>query len=133
MNPPHAVNGLTTILSKHSVSETIDRLESALKARGIMVFARIDFARDAATAGMSLRPEQLLVFGNPKGGTPLLAAQPTVGLDLPFKVLAWVDEQGQVFVGYNDPAYIVARHGLSADFAHNLAPLVPLIAQAAAA
>ena len=97
MNPPPTVSGLTTILSHHSVAASIDRLEGALKARGILVFARIDFARDAAAAGLSLRPQQLLIFGNPKGGTPLLSAQPTVGLDLPFKVLAWDDEHGQVF------------------------------------
>lgn len=125
-------NGVTVILSKHSVAETLDRLESTLKARGILVFARIDFAHDAQQAGLALRPQQLLIFGNPKGGTPLLAAQPTVGLDLPFKVLAWSDAQGQVLVGYNDPGYLVARHGLATDFAHNLAPLIPLIAQAAA-
>jgi len=127
------VPGLVRRPSQHSVTVTIDRLESALKQRGILVFARIDFSADAARAGLSMPPEQLLVFGNPRAGTPLMLASPSVGLDLPLKVLAWADPAGQVWVAYNDPQYIVQRHAVPAALAANLAAVAPLIEQAASA
>ena len=123
--------GIIRLRSAYPVAETLDRLEAALKQRAVMVFARIDFSGDAARAGLSLRPEQLLIFGNPKGGTPLMAAQPSVGLDLPLKALAWEDVDGQVWVAYNDPRYIVQRHGVAAALAANLAAVTPLLEHAA--
>jgi uncharacterized protein (DUF302 family) len=123
--------GLVRLACSRPVAETAQRLEAALRARGVMVFARIDFSGDAQRAGLALRPEQLLVFGNPKAGTPLMAAQPTAGLDLPFKVLLWEDGAGRSWLAYNAPRYILERHGLDASLAANLAPLIPLIEQAA--
>ena len=123
--------GITRIASQHSVTTTIERLESLLKERGVMVFARIDFSGDAARAGLTMRPEQMLIFGNPKAGTPLMQSAPAVGLDLPLKALVWQDASGQTQVAYNDPQYIIRRHGLDAAFAANLAAVVPLIERAA--
>lgn len=123
--------GIIRLRSAYSVAETLDRLEASLEQRAVLVFARIDFSGDAARAGLALRPEQLLIFGNPKGGTPLLAAQPGVGLDLPLKALAWEDVDGQVWIAYNDPLYIVQRHGVAAALAANLAAVTPLIEHAA--
>jgi uncharacterized protein (DUF302 family) len=123
--------GVVLVASHHTVVETMERLDSMLRARGVAVFARIDFSGDAQRAGLAMRPEQLLIFGNPKGGTPLMVAEPTAGLDLPFKVLAWEDAEGRTWLAYNTPEYIVARHGLDPAFAKNLAALLPLIEQAA--
>lgn len=107
-------NGLITIASAHSVSETIDRLIAAITPLGMNVFARIDHAAGAAKVGMPLRPTQLLLFGNPKGGTPLMQDQQTAGIDLPLKALAWEDAAGRVWLTYNDGAWIAQRHGLGA-------------------
>jgi uncharacterized protein (DUF302 family) len=123
--------GFEQIASKHSVAETIERLESRLKEHSITIFARLDFTADAAQAGLNMRPERMLIFGNPKAGTPLMQAVPASGLDLPLKVLAWEDEQGKTWVAYNRPEYIVARHGLPAALAANLAGVIPLIERAA--
>jgi uncharacterized protein (DUF302 family) len=123
--------GITRIASQHSVTTTLERLESLLKERGVMVFARIDFSGDAARAGLTMRPEQMLIFGNPKAGTPLMQSAPAAGLDLPLKALVWQDASGQTQVAYNDPQYIIRRHGLDAAFAANLAAVVPLIERAA--
>ena len=107
-----AVQGLTTIKSSHSAKETMNRLETAVTAKGLTVFARIDHAAGAATAGLALRPTEVLVFGNAKGGTPLMEAVQTVGIDLPLKALVWQDEAGTTWLSYNDPAYLAHRHGL---------------------
>jgi uncharacterized protein (DUF302 family) len=134
MVPPSVSNhGLIVLSSSHSVSATIDRLESLLKERGVLVFARIDFSADAARAGLQMRPEQLLIFGNPKAGTALMVAEPAAGIDLPLKALAWEASDGQVRLAYNDPAYIVERHGLAGALAANLAAVVPIIEHAAQA
>ena len=90
-------DGLVTIASRHPVKETIDRLEAAVKAAGISVFARIDHAAGATSVGMPLRPTELLIFGNPKGGTPLMQSRQAIGLDLPLKMLAWEDGSGKVW------------------------------------
>jgi uncharacterized protein (DUF302 family) len=124
--------GITRIASTHSVAQTMERLESLLRERGVMIFARIDFSGDAARAGLSLQPEQMLIFGNPKAGTPLMQSVPAAGLDLPLKVLAWEDAEGHTQIAYNDPQYIIRRHGLDAALAANLAVVVPLIERAAA-
>src|SRR5579872_2833168 len=106
-------NGLTTIASAYSVAETIDRLIAAITPLGLNVFARIDHA-EAAKVGMPLRPTQLLLFGNPKGGTPLMQDKQTAGIDLPLKALAWEDSGGKVWLSYNEASWIAQRHGLGA-------------------
>lgn len=102
--------GLISKPSRYSVPETMDRLVAVLQAKGMTVFARIDHAGAAKKAGLSMRPSQLLIFGNPKGGTPLMVAAPTVAIDLPFKALAWEDPDGKVWLGYNSPAWLKERH-----------------------
>ena len=124
--------GIRKLPSRHSVSETIDRLAALLKERGITVFARIDFSSDAAKNGLSMRPEQQLVFGNPKAGTPLMLANPAAALDLPIRAICWQDEDGRNWLAFNEPAYIVERHGLPANLANNLAAVIPLLEKAAA-
>jgi uncharacterized protein (DUF302 family) len=126
-----AERGIVQLPSRHSVLATMDRLESLLKERGITVFARIDFSGDAARAGLTLRPQQLLIFGNPKAGTPLMATEPTAGLDLPLKALVWEDADGCTHIAYNDPQYIVRRHGLPAGLGANLAAALPILEHAA--
>jgi uncharacterized protein (DUF302 family) len=126
-------SGVLRIASSHSVAETMARLEALLRERGVLIFARIDFSGDAARAGLAMRPEQMLVFGNPKAGTPLMQAEPAAGLDLPIKALVFEDAAGKTWVAWNDPHYIVRRHGLPASLADNLAAVVPLIERAAAA
>lgn len=117
--------------ARGSVADAWARLEAVVAARGLVVFARIDFAGDAAAVGLQLRPTRLLVFGNPRAGTPLLAAAPTVGLDLPLKVLIWEAADGTVTVGYNSPEWIGARHGLPAELQARLQPVAELAALAA--
>jgi uncharacterized protein (DUF302 family) len=124
--------GIVDQRSRHSVVETIDRLQSLATSHGLAIFARIDFSGDAARAGMKLAPMQMLLFGNPKAGTPLLAAAPRSGLDLPLKALAWADGDGQVWLSWNAPEYLVARHGLTATLVHNLLGGLALIEEAAA-
>jgi uncharacterized protein (DUF302 family) len=124
-------DGIIRIPSHHDVAKTIERLQTLLKERGILVFAHIDFSGDAARAGLTMRPEQMLIFGNPKAGTPLMVESPAAGLDLPLKALVWEDTDGKSWIAYNDPQYIVRRHGLSAPLAANLAAAVPIVALAA--
>ena len=98
--------------SRYPVPETMDRLVTVLQSKGMTVFARIDHAAEAEKVGLKMRPTQLLVFGNPKGGTPLMVAAPTVAIDLPFKALAWEDADGKVWLGFNAPGYLKERHGI---------------------
>ena len=107
-----AVNGLRTIPSKFGPKETMDRLETEVKSKGLTVFARIDHAAGAAAVGLQLRPAELLIFGNAKGGTPLMLAAQTMGIDLPLKVLVWQDASGKTWLSYNDPSWLAKRHGL---------------------
>ncbi|MEW6437917.1 MAG: DUF302 domain-containing protein [Pseudomonadota bacterium] len=107
-------NGLITVPSNYSVKQTLDRLETALKAAGITIFARVDHAGGAASVGLALRPTELLIFGNPKGGTPLMQANQLIGLDLPLRVLAWEDEAGNANLTYNDVDWLAARYNLGA-------------------
>ena len=109
-----ATPGFTTLPSSFGPKDTMDRLEAEIKARGITVFARIDHGAGAAGAGLTLRPTELLVFGNAKSGTPLMQADQTIGVDLPLKVLVWQDAAGQVWLGYNEPGWLAERHGLRA-------------------
>lgn len=106
-----AADGLVTMKSPYSVADTLNRFEDQARQRGLIIFARIDHAAGAAKADMKLRPTELLIFGHPKGGTPFMQCAQSVGIDLPLKALAWEDELGQVWLGYNDPAYMARRHG----------------------
>lgn len=110
-----AAAGLVTLDSPHSVTDTLDRLERQVTDKGFKVFAKVDHAKGAAGVGMDLRPTQLLIFGNPKGGTVLMQQQQTAGIDLPLKYLVWQDANGQVHIGWNEPAYLAERHGLKKD------------------
>jgi len=108
-----AADGLVAIKSPYSASVTMDRFEAVVKEKGLTVFARIDHAAGAAKVGQSLRPTEVLIFGNPQGGTPLMQCAQTVGIDLPLKALVWEDASSQVWLGYNDPQYLAIRHGVS--------------------
>jgi uncharacterized protein (DUF302 family) len=107
--------GLITVPSAHSVKATIDRLETAVKSRGLALFSRIDHAAGAKEVGLALAPTFLLIFGNAKGGTPLMQAKQQVGIDLPLKVLVWEDGAGKTWLTYNDPHWIAQRHGLASE------------------
>jgi uncharacterized protein (DUF302 family) len=123
-------DGIVSKPSKYSVPETLHRLETILTAKGIKVFALVDHSGEAEKAGLEMPPTQLLIFGNPKGGTPVMLAAPTAAIDLPWKALAWQDSSGQVWLSYNDAAYVEHRFGLSADIMKPLAGLGALIEQA---
>ena len=107
-----AADGLTTVRSPYSERETMDRFVKVARDAGMKVFARIDHAAGARQVGQSLRPTEVLIFGNPKGGTRFLECGQTVGIDLPMKLLVWTDDSKQVWIGYNDPAWIARRHGV---------------------
>lgn len=107
--------GLTTIHSSHGPKDTMDRLEAAVKAKGMTVFARIDHAAGASAAGLSLRPTEVLIFGNAKAGTPMMQATQTIAIDLPLKALVWQDAAGATWLSYNDPGFLANRHGLGAE------------------
>ena len=104
-------NGLTMLPSAHGAKESMDRLEAEVKAKGLTVFARVDHAAGAKEAGMALRPTELLIFGSAKGGTPLMQALQTTGIDLPLKALVYEDANGKVWLSYTEPAWIAQRHG----------------------
>lgn len=123
-------NGIISQPSPYAVPETIDRLTTILQAKGITIFARIDQQAEAEKVGLSLRPTQLLLFGNPRAGTPLMVAEPTIALDLPLKALAWEAADGKVWLSYNDPDYLKQRFSLSDELVKNIAVITPLIHQA---
>jgi uncharacterized protein (DUF302 family) len=124
--------GIISKPSKYSVPETLHRLETILTSKGIKVFAQVDHSGEAEKAGLKMPPTQLLIFGNPKGGTPVMLAAPTAAIDLPWKALAWQDAAGQVWLSYNDAAYIQKRYGLGDDVMKPLAGLGAVIEQALA-
>jgi uncharacterized protein (DUF302 family) len=124
-----AADGLTTLPSSHGPKDTMDRLETAVKAKGMTVFSRIDHAAGAAEVGLPLRPTELLIFGNAKGGTPLMQSAQTIGIDLPLKALVWQDASGKTWLSYNDPSWLAKRHGLG----HETEPAVSAMAAALAA
>lgn len=109
-----AIDGLTTVPSSFDPKQTLDRLEAQIKAKGLTVFARVDHAAGAAVVGMALRPTEVVLFGNARGGTPLMQDQQTTGIDLPLKYLVWQDETGKTWLSYNEPDWIAHRHGLGA-------------------
>jgi len=117
-----AADGMATLRSVHSVPDTVDRLESALTAAGFRIFARVDHGAGAKSVDMPLPPTELLIFGKPKAGTVLMQSQRTVGIDLPLKYLVWQDGEGRVTVGWNEPQWVTARHGI-----HDKAPVVQTI------
>ncbi|WP_455376222.1 DUF302 domain-containing protein [Kaarinaea lacus] len=108
-----AENGLISKKSNHSAVKTIDRLEAIVKKKGITVMGRVSHTKNAAGVGKEIRPTELLIFGNPKLGSNFFTSKQTAGIDLPMKALAWEDEKGQVWLTYNDPAYIANRHGIN--------------------
>ena len=127
-------NGLTTLPSIHGAKETMDRLEADVKAKSLTVFARIDHAAGAKEVGMQLRPTELLIFGNARGGTPLMQALQTTGIDLPLKALVWEDVNGKVWLSYNEAAWIAQRHGDAAQVSEvtgRLAGVLATLAKAA--
>jgi len=109
---PHPIPGLAMLPSAHGAPETARRLEALLAQKGLQVFARIDHAAAAAAAGLSLRPTLVLLFGDPRAGTPLMQSRQTIGIDLPLKALVWEDEAGRAWLGYNRPEYLAERHGV---------------------
>ena len=113
----NAAEGVVTAPSKYPVDKAVERLESAVKAKDFMVFAKVDHSAGAAKVGMVLRPTVLLIFGNPRGGTPLMSASQSAGLDLPLKMLVWEDAAGKVWLSYSDPAWIARRHSIDPDLA----------------
>jgi uncharacterized protein (DUF302 family) len=121
-----AADGLITVRSNYSSKETMKRLETEVKAKGLTVFARIDHAAGAAEVGLSLRPTELLIFGNAKGGTPLMQSVQTIGIDLPLKILIWQDEAGDTWLSYNDPGWLARRHGAN----HNVEATVTALTSA---
>lgn len=132
--PAHATDGLVAVKSPHSASDTMTRLEAQVKQRGLTVFARIDHAAGAAKVNKTLRPTELLIFGNPQGGTPLMECAQNAAIDLPLKALVWEDAQAQVWLGYNDPAWLAQRHGAaSCPVVPNLQKALAGIAEAATA
>jgi uncharacterized protein (DUF302 family) len=124
-------DGLVTLASNHPVKETLDRLEVDLRAKNITIFARIDHSAGAASVAMPLRPTELLIFGNPKAGTPLMQSKQTIGIDLPVKMLGWQDASGKTWLTYNDPHWLVARHGLSSATDASVEALVTVLASLA--
>jgi uncharacterized protein (DUF302 family) len=106
------MEGLTTIRSNFGPGETMSRIDAGIKARGMTIFARIDHAALAAEAGLTLRPTELILFGNPRSGTPLMQANQTIGMDLPLKMLVWQDASGGTWVSYNEPDWLSRRHGI---------------------
>jgi uncharacterized protein (DUF302 family) len=124
-------NGIVTLHGHGSVDDTVRKLEAALHAKGVKLFVVIDHSGEAELAGLHMPPTKLLIFGNPKAGTPLMLASPEVAIDLPLKILVAQDGDGQVSISYNSPEYLQSRHKLAAELARSLAAVVTLAAQAA--
>jgi uncharacterized protein (DUF302 family) len=125
-------NGLIHIRSPYSVQETLKRLESTLQAKSLTVFARIDHSGEAQKIGLQMPPTQLVIFGSPKAGTPLMVASPTLAIDLPLKALAWEDADGQVWLSYNSPDYLKRRHEIPDELVKNIAGVGAVLEQAVA-
>jgi Uncharacterized conserved protein len=129
--PPNNAKGLIDIPSNHSVDETVERLKGILQAKGITLFALVDHSGEAANVGMKMPPTKLLIFGNPRAGTPVMLAAPSSAIDLPLKILVWEDGQGQVRITYTSPGYLQERHKLPQDLLQNIAVIETLAAKAA--
>ena len=122
--------GIVDKPSNHSVDQTVEKLETILQSKGVTLFALVDHSGEAEKVGMKMRPTKLLIFGNPKGGTPLMLAAPSVAIDLPLKILVWEDGSGKVWVSHNSPEYLKERHGLPEDLLQNIAVVEILAAKA---
>jgi uncharacterized protein (DUF302 family) len=122
--------GIVTKLSHHSVDETVAKLKTVLQTKGVKLFALVDHSGEAAKVGLKMPNTKLLIFGNPKGGTPLMLASPSIAIDLPLKILVAEDTQGKVWISYNSPEYLKERHGLPRDLVENLAVVETLAAKA---
>jgi uncharacterized protein (DUF302 family) len=131
MMPSSTDSGLVHVRSSQSVAEALGRVEALATARGLTIFARIDFSGDAQRAGLAMRPTQLLLLGSPRAGTPLMIAAPSVAIDLPLKVLAWEDAAGQTWLSYNSAEYLQSRHGFPAELKANIAGLRAIVEAAA--
>ena len=127
---PAAENGMIHLTSPYSVPETLRRLESLLQVRGLAIFARVDHSGEAEKAGLKMRPTQLLIFGSPKQGTPLMVASPTLAIDLPLKALAWEDASGKVWLSYNTPEYLKQRHNIPDELLKNISGVGALLQKA---
>lgn len=123
--------GIVDVESHHSVDETVERLRGILAAKAVTLFALVDHSGEAAKAGMTMRPTKLLIFGSPKAGTPVMQAAPSIAIDLPLKILVWENADGKVWVSYNAPEYLRARHNVPEDLMQNLAVVAVLAAKAA--
>jgi len=123
-------NGLVTIASRYSLEETVERLQAAFREKGMQVFAVIDHSGEAEKVGLKMLPTKVVIFGSPKGGTPLMVAAPSLAIDLPLKALVAEDAEGRVLVTYNDPAYLKERHGVPEELIKNLAGAGVLIGKA---
>lgn len=120
-------NGIIQVMSEHSFADTFERLESQVALRGLITFARIDFQRDAEKAGLAMRPTRMLIFGNPRAGTPLMIAAPTLAIDFPLKVLVSEDESGRVWVSYNSTQYLEVRHNIPNELLKNISGIVGIV------
>ena len=126
-------NGIIDIPSNHSVDQTVEKLKGILQANGVTLFALIDHSGEAQKVAMKMRPTKLLIFGNPKGGTPVMLAAPRSAIDLPLKILIWEDAQGKVWLTYNSTVYLQERHNLSSELLHNIGVVETFANQAARA
>jgi uncharacterized protein (DUF302 family) len=124
-------NGVVNVASRHSVDETVEKIKSLLEAKGIKLFALVDHSGEAEKAGLHMPPTKLLIFGNPKGGTPLMLAAPSIAIDLPLKALVWEDPSGKVWISFNDPSYLQTRHQLPPELIAPLGAAKALSTQAA--
>jgi|SRR5450631_2288661 uncharacterized protein (DUF302 family) len=123
-------NGMVHLSSPYSVAETLKRVEEVLQGRNLTVFARVDHSGEAEKVGLKMRPTQVIVFGSPKGGTPVMVAAPTVAIDLPLKALVWEDAEGKVWVSYNSPDYLKQRHNIPDELVKNVAGAGAVIEEA---
>jgi uncharacterized protein (DUF302 family) len=123
--------GIVDLPSNHSVDQTVERLKGILQTKGVTLFAIIDHSGEAEKVGMTMRPTKLLIFGNPKAGTPVMVAAPTIALDFPLKILVWEDRQQKVWVSYNSPEYLQQRHGVPGELIQNVAVVAALAEKAA--
>ena len=125
--PTSQDNGMVHLSSPYPVTETLQRLDAILQSRGLAVFARIDHSGEAEKVGMKMHPTQLIIFGSPKAGTPLMVASPTLAIDLPLKALVWEDAGGKVWVSYNSAEYLKQRHNIPDELVKNIAVIGPLL------
>ena len=129
---PTTGNGIISIPSNHSVDQTVQKLKAILQGKGVTLFALVDHSGEAEKVGMKMHPTKLLIFGNPKGGTPLMQAAPSIAIDLPLKMLIWEDAERHVWVSYNSPIYLQQRHGVPQNLLQNIVVVETLAAAAAA-